>query len=41
MIMLELEAKKLQNELLKRQIDLLDKSQPYRCCPVGEAEPTT
>jgi len=38
-IELELENKRLQNELLKRQIELLDKSQQYRCCPVGEAEP--
>ena len=36
---LELENKKLQNELLKRQIELLDKSQEYRCCPKGEEEP--
>ena len=34
-IILELENKKLQNDLLKRQIELLDKSQEYRCCPVG------
>jgi hypothetical protein len=26
---------KLQNDLLQRQIDLLDQSQEYRCCPVG------
>ena len=32
-IELELENKRLQNELLKRQIDLLEKSQEYRCCP--------
>lgn len=37
-IELELERKKLQNDLLKRQIELLDKSQEYRCCPVGESE---
>jgi hypothetical protein len=30
---LNLERKKLENELLKRQIDLLEKSQEYRCCP--------
>jgi hypothetical protein len=30
---LELQYKQLQNELLKKQIDLLDKSQEYRCCP--------
>jgi hypothetical protein len=29
---LELEHARLQNELLKRQIELLDKSQEYRCC---------
>jgi len=28
------------NQLLKRQIELLDKSQEYRCCPAGSA-PTT
>jgi hypothetical protein len=38
-IELELENKRLQNALLKRQIELLDKSQEYRCCPAGEAEP--
>lgn len=32
-IELDLENKQLQNELLKKQIDLLDKSQEYRCCP--------
>jgi hypothetical protein len=35
---LEVERMELQNRLLARQIDLLDKSQEYRCCPVGEAE---
>jgi hypothetical protein len=34
----QLENKRLQNELLKRQIELLDKHSDYRCCPVGEAE---
>jgi len=29
---LDLERKKLENELLKRQIELLEKSQEYRCC---------
>ncbi|MDX6676933.1 MAG: hypothetical protein QOE31_985 [Solirubrobacteraceae bacterium] len=29
----------LENELLKKQIMLLDKAQEYRCCPVGEDEP--
>ena len=38
-IELELEHKQLRNELLKRQIELLDKSQEYRCCPAGEVEP--
>jgi hypothetical protein len=37
-IKLELEHKKLQNELLKRRIDLLEKSQEYRCCPVDQEE---
>jgi hypothetical protein len=37
-IKIELEREKLQNELLRRRIELLDKSQEYRCCPVGEAE---
>ena len=32
-IELELEHKRLENELLKKQIALLDKSQEYRCCP--------
>jgi len=39
-IELELENKRLQNELLKRQIELLDKSQEYRCCPADEEETT-
>lgn len=40
-IELDLERKKLENEMLKRQIELLDKAQEYRCCPAGEkpAEP--
>lgn len=37
-IELDLEHKRLQNELLKKQIDLLEKSQEYRCCPVNETE---
>jgi hypothetical protein len=37
-IELELEEQSLKNQLLKRQIELLDKSQEYRCCP-GETEP--
>ncbi len=32
-IQLELEEQELKNQLLKRQIELLDKSQEYRCCP--------
>jgi len=39
-IELELQKKELENKLLQRQIDLLDKSQEYRCCPAGSvAEP--
>lgn len=30
---LDLERKQLENELLKKQIELLEKSQEYRCCP--------
>lgn len=33
---LELDHLELQNKLLQRQIDLLDQSQQYRCCPVEE-----
>jgi hypothetical protein len=40
-IHLDLERKRLENELLKRQIELLDKSQEYRCCPDDEAEAPT
>ena len=40
-IELELEYKQLQNELLKKKIALLEKSQEYRCCPVSEEEPAT
>ncbi|MFZ5593647.1 MAG: hypothetical protein ACOY4D_05200 [Pseudomonadota bacterium] len=35
-IELDLERKKLENELLKKQIELLEKSQEYRCCPAPE-----
>ncbi len=35
---LELERMELENKLLARQIELLDKSQEYRCCPVDEME---
>lgn len=38
-ISLDLERKALENKLLARKIELLEKSQEYRCCPVGEAEP--
>jgi hypothetical protein len=34
-IELDLEAKELENKLLQRKIDLLEKSQEYRCCPGG------
>ena len=37
-IQLELKAKSLRNQMLERQIELLDKAQEYRCCPEGEAE---
>lgn len=37
-IELELERKALENKLLDRQIELLEKSQEYRCCPAGEEE---
>ena len=35
-IELELQRQHLENELLKRQIELVDKAQEYRCCPEGE-----
>jgi hypothetical protein len=34
---LDLQRKRLENQLLRRQIDLLEQSQEYRCCP-GEDE---
>lgn len=34
-VILDLENKKLQNELLRKKIQLLEKSQEYRCCPDG------
>jgi len=41
-IELDLQRQHLENELLKRQIELLDKAQEYRCCPDGdEPEPST
>lgn len=36
-IELDLERKRLENELLQKKIALLEKSQEYRCCPAGEA----
>lgn len=39
-ISLDLERKELENELLKKQIELLEMSQEYRCCPIGQEEPT-
>jgi hypothetical protein len=39
-ITLRLERQKLENELLKKQIDLLEKSQEYRCCPDGDEAPS-
>ena len=37
-IELDLEHKRLVNEKLKREIELMDTDQQHRCCPVGEAE---
>ncbi|HEU5100197.1 MAG TPA: hypothetical protein VFU22_14310 [Roseiflexaceae bacterium] len=37
-IELELERKALENKLLARQIELLERSQEYRCCPAGSTE---
>jgi hypothetical protein len=37
-INLDLERKQLENELLKKRIELLEKSQEYRCCPADEEE---
>ncbi len=37
-LQLELEHLELQNKLLARQIELLDQSQEYRCCPAGAVE---
>jgi hypothetical protein len=39
-IKLDLQHKELENKLLARQIELLEKSQEYRCCPAGEVEET-
>ena len=38
-IELDLERRRLENDLLKRQIELLDKAQEYRCCPDDDDEP--
>lgn len=38
---LDVKNKALQNELLRKQIELLEKHKDYRCCPVGEAESDT
>jgi len=35
---LDLQYKHLQNELLKKQIELLEKSQEYRCCPAATVD---
>ena len=39
-IELELQRLELQNKLLARQIELLEKSQDYRCCPEGSTDPS-
>lgn len=36
-IALDLERRALENQLLKKQIDLLEQSQQYRCCPAQAA----
>jgi hypothetical protein len=36
---LDNDRKELENQLLARQIDLLDKAQEYRCCPGTESPP--
>lgn len=42
-IELDLARRELENQLLKRKIELLDKAQEYRCCPDGDkaAEPAS
>ena len=37
-IELDLERKRLENAWLARQVELLEKSQEYRCCPEGQVE---
>lgn len=39
-IELELERRALENEKLKREVELLEKAQEYRCCPADAEEPT-
>lgn len=34
---LDLARRELENQLLKKQIELLDQSQEYRCCPAGDS----
>ena len=38
---LDLDRKQLENELLKKKIELLEKSQEYRCCPDGDEDDVT
>ena len=38
-IELDLQRKHLENEKLKREIELMDKDQQHRCCPADETEP--
>ena len=35
-LVLELDRMELENKLLVRKIELLDKAQEYRCCPADE-----
>lgn len=35
---LEIEHQRLKNALLEKQIELLEKHQDYRCCPVAESD---
>jgi len=37
-IQLDLERKQLENDLLRKKIELLSQSQEYRCCPADEEE---
>jgi hypothetical protein len=38
-IELDLVRKHLENEKLKREIELMDQDQQHRCCPAGATEP--